>query len=149
MTEDFEKFNKQIAAYVVLSVSLAAPVLSNGSSVANADVIDVVPVAPANIEPLICRYAGPPMVRVNAEPINVEPAVVAPVMRYAGPPNPVMYTDVVPKMPVPADIKNVPSVNQIPAADVNIQMNNMVNNNSINVNNFGGIQLAPGHFIFK
>ena len=130
MADDFESFNKQIAAYVVLSVALSTPA-------AFAD--------PLVVAPPVLRYGGPTNPAVMIDKINV---IEPPLLRYAGPPNPIMYAE--PKNVVlPAADTAQYAVPQIPAVETNLHMNNMINTNNINMNNFGGIQLSPGHFIFK
>ncbi len=128
------KNNRDAAAFVVLSVALAAPVM------ADAPVVMQLPDPQIHVvEPLICRYAGPPTPLVRYDVIDTNPLVI---------PDQTMV--------------NVNS--QVNVADTNINVNNAslenVNNNlnvvnpvnpvnNVNVYEFGAVQLAPGHFIFK
>jgi hypothetical protein len=160
MAKNSENFNKQITAYVVLSASLVMPAVIGEPAAVSADPMIVNPV---NIQAPMLRYAGPPnpavditpvapVVRyagppnpaiIDAVPVNIKTpdTGLVPVMRYAGPPNPAMYSEAT-KNAVPASLSTQ-------ASQMNVQINSNLGPINNNVNNFGGIQIAPDHFIFK
>jgi len=139
MAENFEKVNKQIATFIVVSAALTAPVaLQTQYTAAQANLpgMEVV-----QQEPMICRYAGPIM--PPAPQPQPQPMPVPEPVRYAGP---IIQH---PEMPIPEPVRYAGPVGLNTDAALNMNNSGVQNNPTFN-QNMGNMQtIGSGHFIFK
>ncbi len=152
MSEDFEKVNKQIAAFIVVSAALTAPVVFQAQSASSyANSIGIV--SPNIPEPV--RYAGPPMPQPSPTPIpepvryagppmpQPSPTPIPEPVRYAGPPMP--HPSPTP-IPEPCRYAGPAGIN----TDATLNINNGIQNNqNFNVNDANVQTLGSGHFMFR
>ena len=177
MTEDFEKINKQIAAFIIVSAAMSAPIMTSDiSSSVNANVA-VVKMEPA----VILRYAGPGMIIPEPQPIpdipvvkyagpgmiipEPQPVPDIPVVKYAGP-GMIIQEELV--KPIPPVLKYAGPANPSSSSSVMIKQDSgkanetikkYFYNDSIKFNNksnftikttrYGGYEIEPGHFVFR
>jgi hypothetical protein len=156
MSQDFEKLNKQIAAFIVVSSAFAAPVCAGGG-------LDVGGVAvPSSYQDMVVKYAGPGMVTPEAS----DPAVM-PIDRYAGPglippapsePSepPMMVKYAGPGMPIPkpqtsnavSRLEQVKRLDNPDSLRVIDSAESVTLKSSEEEHNYGEIKVAPGRFRF-
>lgn len=154
MSEDFEKVNKQIAAFIVVSAALTAPTVFQAQYVAS-QAADPVGMISPNPTVMPVRYAGPPMPGPSPTPIpepvryagppmpHPSPTPIPEPVRYAGPPMP--HPSPTP-IPEPCRYAGPAGIN----TDATLNINNGIQNNqNFNVNDANVQTLGSGHFMFR
>ena len=153
MPQDFETLNKQIAAFIIVSGAISAPVFADGGFAGGNNII-----TPSAQQDMLVRYAGPGM---NI-PIQVSPDM--PIDRYAGPglipPTPsesqlpmvVKYAGPeMPKPPAPSTSSRIDQLKQLNDTDsLNVvnSADSVTAESSEEEHTYGQVKVAPGHFKF-